>query len=94
MAGDESFWIQRAQSAEARLQTLTEAYQPAIERIQQFKSNLGVKERSDGSLVVDFDRFVKAIGAEAALECRRIIDEHYGIRGAPGDKPRMRAVAG
>lgn len=93
MASDDSYWIGRAQSAEAKLQTLKEAYDPAIERIQQFKTNFGVKERSDGTLMVDFDRFAKAIGPESALELRRIIDELYGITGEAGQKPRMRVVA-
>lgn len=93
MAADESYWISRAQSAEAKLQTLKDAYDPAIERVQQFKATFGVKERSDGSLVVDFERFAAAIGPESALELRRIIDEVHGITGAPGEKPRMRLVA-
>lgn len=89
---DESRLIERAQSAEAKLKTLQEAYQPAIDRIQQFKTNMGVRERHDGALIVDFERFAKAIGPESALELRRIIDETYGITGEPGTKPRMRVV--
>lgn len=87
---DESYWVDRAQSAEARLKTVEDQYKPAIERVQQFKTNFGVRERADGSLRIDFDKFAAALGIEQALELRRIIDETYQISGAAGEKPRIR----
>ena len=90
----ESDWIDRAQSAEAKLATLKEAYQPAIEKVKAFKANFGIRERSDGSLVIDFDKFAAALGAEQALELRAVIDQRYGIRGNAGEKPRMSVAAG
>ena len=51
----ESVWIERAQSAEARLNTLKQAYEPALERVRNFKANFGIRERDDGSIDVDFD---------------------------------------
>lgn len=90
---DESHWIDRAQSAEARLITLKEAYEPALERIKEFKKNFGVREASDGRLLVDYDRFADAIGPDGALELRAIIDQKFSIAGAPGTKPRIRVPA-
>ena len=90
---DESHWIERAQSCEAREKTMKDAYGPAIERVKQFKANFGVKERSDGQIDVDFEKFAEGIGIEGALELRRIIDEKYGISGEPGEKPHVRVVS-
>lgn len=90
---DESHWIERAQSAEAKLATLKAAYEPAIERVQQFKTNFGIKERHDGEIVIDYDRFVERLGVAAALELRAVIDQRYHISGAPGEKPRIKLPA-
>lgn len=93
MATDESYWINRAQSAEAKLQTVEDQFKPAIDRVKEFKANFGVREKSDGTLVVDYDRFAQAIGVEGALELRGIIDEKYSISGEPGAKPRIKLAA-
>jgi len=90
---DESFWIERAQSAEARLATLKESQGAAIERVKQFKTAFGVRERSDGTLSIDFAKFANAIGIEGALELRKVIDETYSISGEPGAKPKIRMTA-
>ena len=90
MSQGESYWIERAQSAEAQVQTLKDAFQPAIDRVKIFKSNFGVKERSDGQIDINFDVFVERLGPTAALELRAIIDEQYQISGAAGKKPHMR----
>ena len=90
---DENYWVEKANSAEAKLKTLQDQYGPAIDRIKQFKANFGVKERSDGSIDVDFDKFVKALGIESALELRGIIDETYSISGGAGEKPKVRLHA-
>jgi len=90
---DDSIWIDRAQSAEAKLATYKEATGAAIERIKDFKANFGVREKSSGELVVDYDRFATAIGMEGALELRAIIDEKYNISGAAGEKPRIKVNA-
>lgn len=90
---DDGFWVERAQSAETRLETLKHAYEPAIARIQAFKTNFGVREDSDGTLHINFDKFVVGIGIDGALELRGIIDEIYNISGEPGEKPRVRITA-
>ncbi len=74
---EENFWISKAQSAEAQLATLKEAYQPAIEKIQQFKANFGVRERSNGEIDIDFEKFVKNLGREGAMELKSVIETHY-----------------
>ena len=89
---DDSYWVERAQSAEARIKTLEDAYKPALERVKEFKANFGVKEKSNGEIQVDFDKFVDHIGAESALELRKVIDEKYNISGHPGQKPRLKVV--
>ena len=90
---DESHWIQRCQTAEAKFNTLQEATGPAIEKVQHFKSNFGIKERQDGEIVIDFDKFVENLGLKSSLELRAIIDEQYNITGEPGKKPHLTIVA-
>ena len=89
---DESFWIDRAQSAEAKLKTLEEAYKPALERVKDFKVNFGIRERDSGEIIIDFEKFVERLGAGSALELRKVIDEIYNISGSPGEKPRLKVV--
>ena len=91
---EESVWIEKAQSCEARLATLKQAYEPAIERVKQFKANFGIKERDNGELVINYDKFVERLGMEGALELRKVIDEKYNITGKPGDKPHVRLASG
>jgi hypothetical protein len=74
---DESMWIERAQSAEAKLKTLQQAYEPALDRIKAFKANFGVRERTNGEIEIDFDKFAKNLGRDGALELRKVIDEQY-----------------
>ena len=74
---DESVWIERCQSAEAKLATLKQAYEPALERIKQFKANFGIRERDNGELVIDYRKFVEHLGAQGAMELRAVIDEKY-----------------
>jgi hypothetical protein len=88
----EEMWRERAQTAEARIQTLNSAYAPAIEKVKQFKANFGVKERPNGDLDIDFEKFVKNLGVKAAFELRKVIDEQYHISGEPGKKPHIKAV--
>lgn len=37
--------------------------------------------------------FVEALGFDEALALRKMIDEHYKITGAPGEKPRVKVSA-
>lgn len=74
----EAVWIERAQSAEARLKTLRDAYEPALERVKTFKANFGIKESGNGEIRIDFQKFVKNLGPDQALELKKIIDQEYG----------------
>ncbi len=89
----EGFWVNRAQSAEAKLATLKANIDPVIDRVKQFKANFGVREKSDGSIDIDFEKMVDRLGPEACLELRSVIDDKYGISGAAGEKPRIRVRA-
>lgn len=75
---DESIWIEKAQSAEARLATMQHAYAPALERIRLFKKNFGIKERDNGEIDIDFDKFVENLGEANARMLKEIIDKRYG----------------
>lgn len=90
---EESMWIERAQSAEARLATLEDQYKPMKQRIQEFKNAFGVREDGEGKIHIDFEKFATALGIEQALELRKIIDETYNISGEAGEKPRVRLHA-
>lgn len=80
----EDFWIERAQTAEAQLKTLREAQGAAIERIKEFKANFGIKERSNGEIVIDFPRFVEQLGPDGSSELKRIIDEKFSKKRTNG----------
>lgn len=73
----ESMWLERAQTAEAKLKTLRDAQGAAIERIKDFKSNFGIRERGNGEIVIDFHKFVERLGPDSSTELRKIIDEKY-----------------
>lgn len=74
----ENMWMERAQTAEAQIKTLREAQGAAIERIKDFKANFGIKERSNGEIVIDFPKFVERLGADNAKELRIVIADKYG----------------
>jgi hypothetical protein len=89
---DEDVWRARAQTAEAKLVTMQEATASAIDRVKEFKGNFGIREKQGGEIVIDYEKFVKALGGPGALELRGVIDEQYNISGKPGKKPHMRLV--
>ena len=91
-AGD-SFLLNRAESAEAKFGTLKANMDAVIDRVKQFKANFGIRERSDGSIIIDFEKMVDRLGPAACLELRTIIDDKYNISGAAGEKPRMKVKA-
>ena len=73
----ESMWLERAQTAEAKLKTMREAQGAAIERIKDFKANFGIRERNNGEIVIDFSKFVERLGPENSAELRKVINEQY-----------------
>lgn len=90
---DESMWIERAQNAEARAGAYSEQIERMKEDVRYVLDAFGARKRSDGSFDIDYEKFVEALGPEGALEVRRLIDAHYSISGAPGEKPRIKAKA-
>ena len=107
-SGDQ-FLLNRAESAEAKLNTLKQNIDPLKERVQKFKENFGVREKSDGSIDIDFEKMVDKLGPVACLELRAVIDEKHGKRlrnrkrlsnldslllsSAAGEKPKIRVAA-
>ncbi len=85
----EGFWVNRAQSAEAKLATLKENLEPVLEKVKQFKANFGVREKSDGSIDIDFEKMVDRLGPEASLELKSVIDGKYTIRPRRHLKPQI-----
>lgn len=90
MAQGEQYWIERAQSAEAKLSTCQSAQDGLKEEVRTTRETFGARKRSDGSYEINYDIFVEHLGLEAALQVRAIIDEKYHVSGAAGEKPRVR----
>lgn len=89
----EKEWMERAQSAEAKLTTCQGAQEALKEEVRTVRETFGARKRSDGSYEINYDAFVERLGLEAALQVRAIIDEKYQISGAAGAKPRVRMPA-
>lgn len=92
MSMGEQEWRERAQSAEAKLSTCQSNQDRIKEKFRDMMSMLGARERSDGSVDIDFDALVRKLSVEHALELRRAIDEYHRISGDAGEKPRIRLV--
>lgn len=90
---DESQLLERAQSAEAKLQTLQDQIAPLKEKTRMVCETLCAREKSDGSFDIDYVAFAERLGLEGAMELRAVIDEVHNISGAAGDKPRVRMQA-
>lgn len=82
----EGMWMDRAQTAEAQLKTLREAQGAALERIKDFNTNFGIKERGNGEIVIDFPKFVERLGPDGVAELRKVMDEKYPAFVAPKRK--------
>lgn len=73
----EDMWRERAESAEARIATMKSNFEPAMERVKNFKMNFGVRERDNGEIDIDFEKMVEHLGEAGAMELRAVIDEKY-----------------
>lgn len=78
----EQMWMERAQSAEARLATLAQAKDALLERVRVFKDNFGIKEKGSGELEIDFDKFACNLGEENAIALIQILEQTYGLKKA------------
>lgn len=90
MSMGEKEWMDRAQSAEAKLTTCRDAQERLKDEVRTVHETFGARKRSDGSYEINFDAFVERLGLESALQVRAIIDEKYHVSGAAGEKPRVR----
>ncbi len=93
MAFDENSVYEENKSLRAQLATAKAQYEPILERYTNFKMNMGLKEKSDGTLVIDYDKFVERLGPDGWLQLRQIGDEKHRVSGAGGEKPRIRVAA-
>lgn len=89
----EQAWMERAQNAEALLQTSAENTARLKEKLRGFTEMFGIKQSMEHGISIDFDRLVDNLGIEKSLELRAIIDEKYSISGAAGEKPRVTVKA-
>jgi len=90
---DESYWVEQAQTWQAKYKTLEDQVGPLKEKAQGIKQALCAREKSDGSFDIDFEALVTKLGPEGALELRATIDAVYSVSGEPGRKPRIRVKA-
>jgi len=77
---DDSQWIERAQSAEAKLRTLQDQVNRIKEDAQHILTVFGARKKSDGSFDIDFEKFVNNIGQGQAFEVKQIIEAQYGAQ--------------
>lgn len=90
---DESFWVERAQSAETKLATLQANVDRVKDDAKQILDLFGARKAPDGTFSINFDKLAKNLGLEQAMELRGIIDTTYNVVGEPGDKPRIKLSA-
>ena len=90
---DDSYWVEQAQSWQAKYTTLEAQLAPLKAKAQGIKEALCAREKSDGSFDIDFEALVTKLGAAGALELRNTIDSVYSVSGKPGQKPRVRVKA-
>jgi len=83
-------WRERANAAEALVQTVNEGNARLQEQLRGFMEEFGLKNVQNGKMRVNYDRLAEGIGIEGALELRAIIDNKYSITGKPGEKPKVR----
>ena len=89
----EEMWRERAQNAEATNETHRVTSENLKKKLRNLMATFGAREKSDGTIDIDYEILVDLLGIEAALELRAVIDEKYKIRGAPGEKPKVRMSA-
>ena len=89
----ESDWRDRAMSAEAQHQTLRDQVERLKEKLRGLMETLGARERSDGTIDIDFEALVQLLPSDQALELRAVIDQQHRISGMPGEKPRITVSA-
>lgn len=90
---DESQWIERAQSAEAKVATLQGQIEPLKTKIREVREALCARELAGGGFEIDFDALADRLGLEGSMELRKAIDDRWKVSGGAGEKPRIRVQA-
>ena len=90
---EDSYWVERAQSAEAKLATCQQNQDRVKEKLRHMMEALGAKERRDGAIDIDFEALAGKLSLEHWLELRAAGDEVHRVSGAPGEKPRIKVTA-
>lgn len=80
-------------SLQVRLQTVQAQTDRLTQKVADTREALCARERSDGSIVIDFDKLADRLGLEQCLVLRAAIDERWSISGEAGQKPRVRLKA-
>ena len=74
-------YLERAQTAEAKYNTLHANTQLTLDRVKEFKENMklmGITEKG-GGIDIDFTKLVNALGEAQAVELKNVISEVYGV---------------
>ena len=74
---EDSFLVERAQTAEAKLNTLQQTVDRIREDARTVLETFAARKQGDGSFNIDYEKFIENIGPEGAAELRQIIDEQY-----------------
>lgn len=90
---EDSHWIERAQSAEARYNTLSEQMERVKEDAKVVLQLFAARKRQNGSYDINFDKLVDQLGLEKSMELRAVIDQRWRVSGAPGEKPHIKLVS-
>ncbi len=90
---DISDWIERAQSAEAKLATCSAQTDRLKEQVRTVTETLCARVKGDGAIDIDFDALVQKLPTDQALGLRAAIDQHHRISGGAGEKPRVSVPA-
>ena len=83
MSFNEGTLEDKVSSLQAQLAACKSQIEPVLERYQSFKANFGIKEKSNGTMTIDFSKMVSRLGPEQSAVLRAVIDEKYG----PGESP-------
>lgn len=66
-------WVERAQSAEARLSTAEAGTEILKQKLRSITETLGVKITAEG-MTVDYDLLIQGLGEGGVAELREIMD--------------------
>ncbi len=80
-------------TAESQHQTLRDQMERLKEKVRGLMETFGARERSDGTIDINFEKLVERLPVDQALELRATIDQTHQVSGAAGEKPRVSVKA-